>query len=306
MSMNRRAWLLALTFASVVGSQPAWADPPLIYSNSGDPNDPYRITRFGGQCNIDGDATDLQTALGLSSYGFGCQAGVDNAVADDFVLVHGYVISQISFYLYQSGATQPSIASVNYAITPYDLHDELPPPWTTATPPPAWTDVYKKIDLDGPTVGCTRRIQKVSVTLSPAVALNPATYWLAWQATGSSGSGPFQAPVVIPGATQKPGANALQSSYGDYFAPLVDQVSNIPQDLIFELRGYRLGDMNCDGSVDFLDINPIVLYLSDFAAWQTTYPDCPANVGDINADGTYGQGSLGDINPFVALFSGGQ
>jgi uncharacterized protein (TIGR03790 family) len=65
------------------------------------------------------------------------------------------------------------------------------------------------------------------------------------------------------------------------------------------------GDLNCDGTIDFGDINPFVLYLSNFAAWQATYPTCPAVAGDINGDGTYGQASFGDINPFVALLSGG-
>jgi hypothetical protein len=65
-----------------------------------------------------------------------------------------------------------------------------------------------------------------------------------------------------------------------------------------------IGDVNCDGTVDFGDINPFVLYLSNFSAWQSTYPDCPPENGDINQDGTYGQGSFADINPFVALLSG--
>jgi hypothetical protein len=47
-----------------------------------------------------------------------------------------------------------------------------------------------------------------------------------------------------------------------------------------------------------------VLYLSNFSAWQSTYPGCPPQNGDINADGTYGELSFGDINPFVALLSG--
>jgi YVTN family beta-propeller protein len=63
-----------------------------------------------------------------------------------------------------------------------------------------------------------------------------------------------------------------------------------------------LGDLDCDGTVGFGDINPFVLYLSNFAAWQATYPDCPATNGDINGDGLYP--SFGDINPFVALLSG--
>jgi hypothetical protein len=66
-----------------------------------------------------------------------------------------------------------------------------------------------------------------------------------------------------------------------------------------------VGDLNCDGSVDFGDINPFVLYLSNFAAWQTAFPGCNPLNGDINGDGTYGQASFGDINPFVALLSGG-
>jgi hypothetical protein len=64
------------------------------------------------------------------------------------------------------------------------------------------------------------------------------------------------------------------------------------------------GDLNCDGQIDFADINPFVLYLSNFATWQATYAGCPPENGDINGDGTYGQGSFTDINPFVALFTG--
>jgi hypothetical protein len=63
------------------------------------------------------------------------------------------------------------------------------------------------------------------------------------------------------------------------------------------------GDLNCDGSADFGDINPFVLYLSNYASWQTTYAGCPASNGDINEDGTYP--SFGDINPFVTLLSSG-
>ena len=63
------------------------------------------------------------------------------------------------------------------------------------------------------------------------------------------------------------------------------------------------GDMNCDGQIDFGDINPFVLYLSNNSAWQAAYPGCNVVNGDINGDGTYGGGSFGDINPFVALLS---
>jgi photosystem II stability/assembly factor-like uncharacterized protein len=62
-----------------------------------------------------------------------------------------------------------------------------------------------------------------------------------------------------------------------------------------------VGDMNCDGTVDFGDINPFVLYLSSFETWQATYSDCPPSNGDINGDGDYP--SFGDINPFVELLT---
>jgi beta-1,2-mannobiose phosphorylase / 1,2-beta-oligomannan phosphorylase len=61
-----------------------------------------------------------------------------------------------------------------------------------------------------------------------------------------------------------------------------------------------IGDVNCDGHVDFGDINPFVLALTDPPAFAATYPDCPMANRDINADGTC---DFGDINPFVALLT---
>jgi hypothetical protein len=66
----------------------------------------------------------------------------------------------------------------------------------------------------------------------------------------------------------------------------------------------HIGDLNCDGSVNFGDINPFVLLLSNEAVYRTTFPNCIRINGDINGDGTYGQASFADINPFVALLSG--
>jgi hypothetical protein len=62
-----------------------------------------------------------------------------------------------------------------------------------------------------------------------------------------------------------------------------------------------VGDLNCDGRVDFGDINPFVLRLSNPTGYQAAYPGCPDANGDINTDG---QVNFGDINPFVALLSG--
>jgi DNA-binding beta-propeller fold protein YncE len=62
-----------------------------------------------------------------------------------------------------------------------------------------------------------------------------------------------------------------------------------------------LGDLNCDGVVNFDDINPFVVALSDPAAYQAAYPSCNIMNGDCNGDGFV---DFDDINPFVALLSG--
>jgi len=64
---------------------------------------------------------------------------------------------------------------------------------------------------------------------------------------------------------------------------------------------YPLGDVNCDGTLDFGDINPFVLLMTDQLAWATAYPGCPLLNGDINGDGSV---NFGDLNPFIALLSG--
>ncbi len=40
------------------------------------------------------------------------------------------------------------------------------------------------------------------------------------------------------------------------------------------------GDLNCDGVVDFGDINPFVLALSDPAGYAAAFPDCNILSGD--------------------------
>ncbi len=61
------------------------------------------------------------------------------------------------------------------------------------------------------------------------------------------------------------------------------------------------GDLNCDGQVSFADINPFVLYLSNYNVWLTTYAGCDPENGDINGDNSFP--SFGDINAFVTLLS---
>lgn len=65
--------------------------------------------------------------------------------------------------------------------------------------------------------------------------------------------------------------------------------------------GFPLGDMDCDGDVDFDDISPFVVALGGEAAYAAQYPDCVWLNGDIDGNGTV---DFDDISPFVALLSG--
>ena len=70
----------------------------------------------------------------------------------------------------------------------------------------------------------------------------------------------------------------------------------------FNQPPFLRGDLNCDGTVNFGDINPFVLALSSPSTYAATYPNCPFENRDINQDALF---NFGDINPFVALLSGG-
>ena len=61
------------------------------------------------------------------------------------------------------------------------------------------------------------------------------------------------------------------------------------------------GDTNCDGVVNFGDINPFVQALSDPAGYAGAHPGCPLSNADVNNDGAV---NFADINAFVALLSG--
>ena len=64
------------------------------------------------------------------------------------------------------------------------------------------------------------------------------------------------------------------------------------------IENWLPGDLNCDGVVDWRDIDPYVLALSDPVEYQQRYPNCPWLNADCNSDGHV---DFGDINPMVAL-----
>lgn len=59
-----------------------------------------------------------------------------------------------------------------------------------------------------------------------------------------------------------------------------------------------IGDMNCDGSINSLDIDLFTLALADPDVYEAAYPDCDINNADINGDSMIN--SL-DIDPFIEM-----
>ena len=48
----------------------------------------------------------------------------------------------------------------------------------------------------------------------------------------------------------------------------------------------RLGDLNCDGRINALDIEPFLVALFEPQSYAGQYPDCDINLADINVDGS--------------------
>jgi hypothetical protein len=121
--------------------------------------------------------------------------------------------------------------------------------------------------------------------------------------------GTFRTPVI----QQTSNAGDTSARWGDYSAVSPDPAAS---NVLWAHHEYNLGgnwrtwvaqfmlsrgDTNCDGLVDFGDINPFVLALSNPALYAATYPGCPLENRDVNGDGTC---NFGDINPFVAILAG--
>lgn len=61
------------------------------------------------------------------------------------------------------------------------------------------------------------------------------------------------------------------------------------------------GDINCNGAVDYDDIDPFVLALGGESAYLDAFPDCRCLNADCNNDGTV---SYEDIDAFVTVLGG--
>jgi hypothetical protein len=58
------------------------------------------------------------------------------------------------------------------------------------------------------------------------------------------------------------------------------------------------GDTNCDGTVNFFDIDPFVVAILTPELYDDLYPDCDMLTADVNDDGLV---NFFDIDPFLAV-----
>ena len=67
-------------------------------------------------------------------------------------------------------------------------------------------------------------------------------------------------------------------------------------------NGILRGDTNCDGGLDFFDIDPFILAPFDPSGYAAAHPTCDLDSADLNADSAV---NFFDIDPFVdCLFAG--
>lgn len=168
------------------------------------------ITHPGGGAG-GADASALETAIGLSTYGFGHALATGFRVADEFTVTApaGWQVDSFIFYAYQTGSTTTStINNVNFRIW-----DGAPnaggtiifgDTTTNRLASTTWPNLYRVIDT---TLSATNR-PVMANTATAGLVLPPGTYWVDWQTGGTLGSGPWAPPISILGTTTT--GNGLQ------------------------------------------------------------------------------------------------
>jgi hypothetical protein len=185
-----------------------------------------------------------------------------------------------------SGCTEGNCGS--YLILLNTYQDGGPYHWSVQLHADAETHSFirdQQVPVSAPLV--TERWAKIEILID----LNQDRYQVYYD--GQPLGGPASWTAGVPGE----GGGALNIGALDLFA---NGSSPIYYDDL-HLRLLDPGDVNCDGNVNFGDINPFVMLLTSPAQWQTAFPSCPMLNGDINADDRV---NFGDINPFVALLVG--
>jgi hypothetical protein len=197
------------------------------------------VTHPGGGAG-GADASALQSALAMNTYGAGNQVSAGNRVADDFTVPAGetWTLDRVSFFEYQTGSTTgtSTFTAINYQIWNGAPNGGGAVVWgdttTNRLASSAWSNIYRVLDT-----ALTNADRPVMTNVCTGGAVLPAgTYWIDWQAAGSLASGPWQPAITILGQTTT--GNALQyTSTG--WAALTDTGTVTPQGLPFRFSSCR-------------------------------------------------------------------
>jgi len=131
--------------------------------------------------------------------------------------------------------------------------------------------------------------------------------WPEWDESPTHYTDPFISHTWPSGPTQFNFEISVDTDAGNDYYDLVFAVAGKFADtggLFYSEEHFYLqvmgqpGDVNCDGLVDFADINPFVIALTDRPGYESRYAGCNWYNADCNGDGKV---DFADINAFVAL-----
>ena len=211
---------------------PTWQGPEAVLYDNGP-----LVTHPGGGAG-GADASALQTALLLSTYGFGHALSSGYRVADDFTIADPeWDVQTITFFAYQTGSgTTSTINHVNLQIWNGQpggggsvIFGDTSTNRLAST---SWSNIYRV--LDTALTDTQRPIMADVVTVGTNLAAG--TYWLDWQTGGTGASGPWAPPISILGQTAT--GNALQYDPATTtWNPLIDTGAGTQQGLPFVVEG---------------------------------------------------------------------
>lgn len=246
--------------------------------------------------SIDGASNAL---AGLSAHASGTPEAF--RLADDFVVTgyaYGWKISAVTLFAYTSGG-QAEFDNLHLRIwsgNPATLGSQIVWDSTasgalfTASPLPLYR-IFNTVTLPASPPTTTRQLWSLRLT-TPNLTLDPAWYWIDWQATmADPEASAFSPTTTILGSRGPAGANAIQ------FKPVsgIAQWSNIidpgkpapapdfPQELPFMIEGSPAappceGDADASGTVNFADISAVL------TNWGSNYLPS-TGTGDANGTG---------------------
>jgi hypothetical protein len=163
------------------------------------------------------DESVLQNvSLGMNTLGGGFQQVYGNSIADDFEVTATWTVDGFTFYGYQTNAGNTSTITGAY----FQIYDGDPTSggtviWgdlsTNRMTSTQWTNIYRVTETTG---GTTDRAIKEVYCATTGLTLDPGTYWVEVQLTGSASSGPWCPPVTINGQATTGNAVQYTGSWG--------------------------------------------------------------------------------------------